>query len=298
MTRRLTGIIVLVAGLVLGTAALMSGAISEGETAARVVRSFSLEPGQELRVVGWNGPITYETWDRDVVQIEAVAEPWGVVQAVWRMLGGEANVNFTEDERGVAVRVDASGGMLGRASLRIGFHIWVPEDWSGTVVLNTTNGRIEARGLAGDATLKTSNGAIWVDGVSGALDARTSNGAIRLADVDASVTAVTSNGTVRVLGGTLRSTGRVQTSNGGVELRVGLSRDAFYDVTTSNGTVTAVLAEPDVSLDLTTFNGEVRLQTEVTVSTIGQRRLVGRIGEGNAFLKIRTTNGSIILGRL
>ena len=298
MAKRFTAIVVLVAAMVLGTTALMMGAGSEGQGAERVVRTFALEPGQEIRIVAWNGPITFETWDRDVVEIEARTEPTGIARWLWRLLAGEATVRFTEDERGVRAEVEATRGMLGRASLAIAFHVRVPREWTGTVSLTTSNGRIQAAGLAGQATLRTSNGAISVRGATGVLDARTSNGTIHVADVNGQLTAVTSNGAVQVLSGTLSGTGRVQTSNGAVELHTGLAPAASYDVTTSNGSVTARLVSPNVALDLTTFNGDIRLETEVTVSAVDSRRLVGRIGAADALLKIRTTNGSIVLGTL
>lgn len=290
------GIIAGIAAIVLGVAVLMGGAGFSGEVLDEVSRSFALAPGQELVIRGWNGPITYGPWEGDEVRIAATAETGGVLGGLWRLLGGQVTVNFVEDERGVAARADASGGLLGRGSVKVRFHVAVPRDWSGRVALTTSNGPINAAGLAGDAALRTSNGAIQVRGLAGTLEARTTNGTIQLADVDGRVEAVTTNGPVKVLGGTLAGSGRVQTTNGGIELRAALARDASYDLTTSNGTVRTYLQAPDVALDLNTFNGRILLETEVAVSRIDGRRLVGRLGEGNAFLRIRTTNGSITLG--
>ena len=298
MAKRLAAFLGIVVAVVLGATALMLGSGADGQGAERVVRTFALAPGQEIRVVSWNGPITFETWDEDVVEIEARTEPTGIARSLWRLLGGEATVRFHEDERGVRAEIEATRGMLGRASLDVSFRVRVPHEWTGTVSLTTSNGRILAAGLSGQATLKTSNGTISVKGVNGALDARTSNGAIDVADVHGQLTAVTSNGAVHVLGGTLSGTGRVQTSNGAIELRTGLAPAASYDITTSNGSVTARLLSPNVALDLNTFNGDIRLETEVTVSAVDSRRLVGRIGAADALLKIRTTNGSIVLGTL
>ncbi|MFS8666165.1 MAG: hypothetical protein LOD84_10910 [Limnochordales bacterium] len=225
MTQRLMGIIAGIAAIVLGVAVLMGGAGFGGEVLDEVSRSFALAPGQELVIRGWNGPITYGPWEGDEVRIAATAETGGVLGGLWRLLGGQVTVNFVEDERGVAARADASGGLLGRGSVKVRFHVAVPRDWSGRVALTTSNGPINAAGLAGDAALRTSNGAIQVRGLAGTLEARTTNGTIQLADVDGRVEAVTTNGPVKVLGGTLAGSGRVQTTNGGIELRAALARD-------------------------------------------------------------------------
>jgi hypothetical protein len=76
------------------------------------------------------------------------------------------------------------------------FEITVP-DASG-VKLDTSNGRIEIEGLAGQAQLETSNGEISVTNHAGPVNADTSNGAIVLKNVGAPVKADTSNGAIRV----------------------------------------------------------------------------------------------------
>jgi len=289
--------------VVLAAVAFLGGAGAEGQVVQQVTRSFVLEPGQALTVVGRNGPITYEVWNGEAVRIEATAEAPGLARALWRLVGGGDVVHFSQDASGVEARADARTSLLGWADFKVRFHILVPREWAGEVRLTSANAHITATGLAGEAVLRTSNGPIAVQGMVGTLEARTSNGSISLADVYGSVTAVASNGAVTIAGGHLAGNGRVQTSNAPIELRAGLAPDASYDVTTTNGAVRALLPDPDVAVELTAMNGQISSAADMVVAARERERvagrererLAGRIGAGTAQLRIRTSNGEIAL---
>lgn len=257
---------------------------------------FQLEPGEALRVQGVNGSITYETWPGDQVVIQATKRVRGPLPALARRYAQRVEVRMTRDEQGVSVRTLVPRWYgFGGWNTRISLVVRVPEGWSGTTWLQTSNGRIRATDLHGRATIRTSNGPVWVSRHSGELEVWTSNGSVELSQVDSVLQVRSSNGPIRIEGGYLRESGSLQTSNGSVYLRTQLDPHAHYRVGTSNGPIDLTLIEPDVALELQTTNGTIELDTPVLTSVTGRNRLVGQIGSGAARLTATTTNGNITL---
>lgn len=131
-----------------------------------------------------------------------------------------------------------------------------------------------------DVTLETSNGSVAVEGVKGRIDMESSNGSVRLTDVGGRVNARTSNGSVHV---TL--SGRQWDGDG-------------MTVTTSNGS--ARLDVPDgynAHLIAGTSNGSLNLDIPVTVQGRVSKRIDTTLGSGGATIEMRTSNGSLRIGR-
>jgi len=131
-----------------------------------------------------------------------------------------------------------------------------------------------------DVSLETSNGSVGVEGVTGRIDMESSNGSVRLADVGGRVNARTSNGSVHV---TL--SGRQWDGEG-------------LTVVTSNGS--ARLDVPDgynARLLAGTNNGSLNLDIPVTVQGRVSKRIDTNLGSGGATIEMRTSNGSLRIGR-
>lgn len=125
--------------------------------------------------------------------------------------------------------------------------------------LRTSNGSIEVEGIKESGSIRTSNGKIVLNDVSGAFEARTSNGSIEFE-------------------GEL-------TPGGNNELR------------TSNGSVSVELTDdsPSVRLDATTSNGKVDSKLPITTTSRDNNHISGTIGDGEAKLVVRTSNGSVTI---
>jgi DUF4097 and DUF4098 domain-containing protein YvlB len=131
-----------------------------------------------------------------------------------------------------------------------------------------------------DVTLETSNGSLAVEGVRGRIDAESSNGSVRLNDLGGRVNARTSNGSTHV---TL--TGRRWDGDG-------------LTVVTSNGS--ARLDVPDgynAHLVAGTNNGSFNVDIPVTVQGWVSKRIDTTLGSGGATIEMRTSNGSLRIGR-
>lgn len=131
-----------------------------------------------------------------------------------------------------------------------------------------------------DVSLETSNGSLSVAGVKGRIDAESSNGSVRLTDLAGRVNARTSNGSTHV---TL--TGRRWDGDG-------------LTVVTSNGS--ARLDVPDgynARLVAGTNNGSLNLDIPVTVQGRVSKQIDTTLGSGGATIEVRTSNGSLRIGR-
>lgn len=131
-----------------------------------------------------------------------------------------------------------------------------------------------------DLALDTSNGSIAVTGVRGRIDAESSNGSLKLTDLGGRVNARSSNGSVHV---TLTGT---QWDGEGLT------------VVTSNGSARLDVPEKyNARLTAGTNNGSLNLDIPVMVQGQISKRLETTLGSGGAPIDVRTSNGSLRIGR-
>ncbi len=162
------------------------------------------------------------------------------------------------------------------------------------VELDTSNGFIELHGLEGSGSLSSSNGRIVLDNIKGNFDGRTSNGRIEVNAVEGSVVLKTSNGGIDVRG--VQGEFDIESSNGGVFYSGNMTAGGSNRLVTSNGGVVVELqGKPSVVLDAETSNGGVTSELPILATVTRKERLVGKIGEGEADLYIRTSNGDITI---
>jgi DUF4097 and DUF4098 domain-containing protein YvlB len=224
--------------------------------------SFSVSGPVVLDVETFNGSITITAGTANTVRVQATLKRADRIDYEAKQTSGA-----------IEVRADEKGSTIGR-SPSAAVEITAPV--GSRVELRTSNGSITVTGLESDGNLRTSNGRITVRNMNGELNAETSNGSIEVREFSGSVILETSNGSIRFAG----------------ELVV----DRENEMTTSNGSVTVDLeGEPSLELDARTSNGGVSSDHEMLVTSSGEGRLVGTIGNGDASLRIRSSNGSISL---
>lgn len=152
-----------------------------------------------------------------------------------------------------------------------------PED-AERLVVDNTSGDASVTDLSCEGRVQTENGDVEVEGVDGAVELRSTNG---------DVTATGGDGVVGA-----------ETTNGDVDVEVHAMTE---DVTcrTTNGDVTVgVPADLSAAVRLVTSNGDAETEgVSVTVEESSERRIEGRIGEGdpNHELTLRSTNGDVRL---
>ena len=223
---------------------------------------FGVGSSPRLVVESFNGRVTVNAAPGNRILIQAT-------------LKRADRVDYEVSQSGDTVRVVASkiGKTIGR-SPSVEIEVTAP---SSTIIeIRTSNGAIELRGMGSSGIMTTSNGKIGMENVTGDFTGYTSNGAIEVVDFEGTVDLETSNGTIRFSG----------------ELKPG-GRNAMR---TSNGGVTVTLAGiPSVRLEASTSNGSIKSELPLLATSTGDNHLAGAIGDGEAELTIRTSNGSVTI---
>ncbi len=222
--------------------------------------SFVVGSSSRLVVNGFNGSIVVNAGPANTIRVQATLKK-----------ADKVDYQVTQDGDTVSVEAKQKGSTTGRSP---GAEIEVTAPLSTRVELRTSNGMIELRGMEESGTLRTSNGKIVVENVRGSLDARTSNGAINVSALEGSV--------------------NLQTSNGPINFDGDLTPGGENEMEASNGSVNVVLrGTPSVRLDAATTNGTVTSKLPIMATATGDNHLAGTIGDGDAGLFIRTSNGPI-----
>jgi hypothetical protein len=196
-------------------------------------------------------------------QVDGVLEVEVEIPQRWKRLG-LANLELRLPRK-LSVELVSSNGRLDVEGLH------------GKVRARSSNGSAILRDIVGDVRVATSNAKVLCSRTVGRLVARSSNGKIELDDHTGSVDASTSNGPIRV---SLHEVG-----------------DDGVNLATSNGRIVLALPEVvDCEVDVRVDNGTIRNDRQLCKCTReGNGRILGRLGDGGALVKLRTSNGSISL---
>jgi hypothetical protein len=222
------------------------------------VRVVSLATGGVITVdPGRNGAAAVEGWDRDSIEVHARIQAEGA----------------TDDDAAAlahAIKILASGTTIGaegpdagrRQSWSVSLVVYAPRH--SDLKLDTYNGPIGVRDIAGRMTLTAYNGPISLMAVGGDVRARTTNGPLD------------------------------------IELAGSRWDGAGLDAETTNGPVS--LAIPDTysaQLEFGTVNGPMTIGFPLTVTIQGRvgRRISTRLGSGGAPIRVVTTNGPVEIQR-
>lgn len=254
-------------GLTVGVA----GCLSAGDFAstASSTRTIPADDARSLAVHNENGPIAASAWEEDAVELAVTKRALFDSGAFDR-----ATVSTSVSDGVLAVRTEDTSGLLQRRAT-VDVRVRVPGDWT-VRTLETDNGDVDVRDVAGD------------------LGAASHNGNVRVRHVDGYVSLETDNGNVESVG--CRGVDGAHTSNGDVDVEVrSLRRDATFD--SANGNVVLRL-DPDLDADYRaeTANGEVRVVgLDATDRVEGTGSASGRLGDGGPTLTATTSNGDVEL---
>ena len=250
--------------------------------------TFTVGDKPRLEVRGFSGRVRVNSGSPGTIRVRA-------------KLKDPRRIEYNAVQEGDRVKVEArpdrqSEGILpGPFGRHSGVNIEVVVPVATAVDLETSNGPVEVRGTEGGGTLMTTNGRIKVEGFKGELEATTSNGAVTLKTFSGSAVLATSNSRIAIEDG--RGRFEARTTNGSVKFQGSMEPGSRNRLSTTNGNIKVALV-PDPSLKLTagTVNGRVRCEVPGFVATEDRRRKVeGTVGQGEAELTARTTNGSIAI---
>ena len=225
--------------------------------------SFSVSSSPRLVINGFNGRIEVNTGSENTIRVQATLKK-----------ADKVDYKVTQDGDTVSVDAKERGRSIFRFGRSPGADIEVTVPAQTIVELRTSNGSIEIHGIERSGILRTSNGKIVMEDVKGDFDVDTSNGSITVSGMEGTV--------------------RLETSNGRIDFTGKLTPGGRNEMRTSNGSITVRLeGEPSVELDASTSNGSVSSKLPILASSTGDNHLAGSIGNAEAELTIRTSNGSV-----
>ena len=256
---------------------------ADAEGAADHDDTFSVGASPKLRVSGYNGPISVK------------AGPDGAIR-VQTTLKNPTNVDYQATQDGDTIEVVARRrgkqsvfGFFGHGG---GVRIAVTAPAATNVDLESSNGRIELRGMEAGGTVRTSNGRILVGEVDGHFEVATTNSRIEVRGIHGSGAMRTSNG--RIVLEDARGEFRATTSNGSISFDGEFAPGSSNELKTVNGSVAVKLhGAPSLKIDAATTNGKVVCGLSGAASQSDKTHLVAVVGDGEAELVARTTNGSV-----
>ena len=197
----------------------------------------------------------------------------------------------------VLVRAKPAGrrSFLGWKFLSRGAHIIISSPPKAEVDIQNSNGRAKLWGIEGMGALRSSNGRVEADTLNGKFDISTSNSRIEARQVMGDFRIESSNGRITITEG--QGTFDAQTSNGSIRFAGEILTRGDSRFVTSNGSITTILrGEPSLRVNAITSNGSVTCQKEMKIRGVSKkRRLEGVLGDGEAALILKTSNGSITI---
>ena len=247
---------------------------------------FPLSESGRLEIQNQNGRITVEAWTRkDVrVQITRTVRTSDDSKAEALMKELRADVTVTRDR----IRIESRSpkreenvgiwDVLGQRVTALNIHYYIQAPAGTRLLLETANGEIRVRGMAGGITGQTVNGGIEITGASGPVEVSTTNGSVTLSGLEGAARAGTTNGDMTAAFRRVPPDGEIElaTTNGNVAVTLPANANAAFDAVTSNGRVTVGFP----------------IQSRGTISS---KTVRGTIGKGGASISLRTTNGNVVV---
>jgi hypothetical protein len=163
------------------------------------------------------------------------------------------------------------------------------------IELDSINGRFEVSGVRARVRARSSNGSASIRDVVGNVEVTTSNAKVCCSCTCGKLTARSSNGKIEI--DEHRGSIDASTSNGLIRASLEKLGSRGVQLATSNGRIVLELPEEvDADVDIRIDNGIIRSDRELASSNRESAgRLAGRLGNGGAPIKLRTSNGSISL---
>jgi len=242
---------------------------------------FTVEGSVQLVVDSENGSIDVKVGSDDEVRVQAT-------------LRGADRIEYEVRQEGDTITVTSRKTRRVLFGFGPGTDLVITVPINTVVDLNTSNGRIELRGIHGSGSLNTSNGRIVLEDVIGDFEGDTSNGAITIDTMQGSARLHTSNGKVDVRD--VIGEFELESSNGGISFSGELLPGTRNRLETSNGRVEVeLLGVASVTLDASTSRGDVNSELPILITVFRDKDLKGTIGDGEADLRIRTSNGDVTI---
>ncbi len=246
-------------------------------------RTFSISPGNNLKLDVTSGGVSITSWDKDQVYIKILGNEKAEEKIKFR---------FYNDDNKVELIAKRKGGFFNwfTSGIKLHYEIKVPEKFN--INVETGGGGIYTANISGDLNLSTSGGSIKFENVEGEFDVSTSGGSITGNNFKGNLDASTSGGGLNFTGSDSKI--KAETSGGSIYLDYSGINKGIY-LSTSGGGIRIMLPENfNAAAKLSTSGGGISCElTANNARKISRTKFVADLNNGGNPLYAETSGGSI-----
>lgn len=249
------------------------------------------EGAAALAVATGNGAIEVSPGDGDTIHVRATKQVRGESEEAARAFLDQMRVERRRDgDRWIVEAVCPRPRPSGIESPEVRLEITAPRGLR--LEARSSNGAVHVAGMA-EVSLQSSNGEVVARDVAGPCAVRSSNGRVVAEGCVGPVEAHSDNGQLVLRAARYPLRGR--TSNGGIDaVLAGDGGVAEVDLSTSNGSIQLTLLHTlSARLEAGTSLGSIHVDTPEGTRTATRGRLETLLGTGEGHVRLRTSNGSI-----
>ncbi len=269
----------------------------------REEKRFTTKGRPTVHLATFDGSIVIRGWDRDEISVE--------IEKRGRDKAAAEAIEVIAEQKGDAVNVEARKKDLSDGkSYQLGWNgvsrsakLIVSVPAGSDLIVRTGDGSIRVDHVNGKVELQSADGSVTGRDLAGDVVAHTEDGSIRLEGVDGKCDVASDDGSIAVQG---RLEGlRVSTEDGSVVVRAAagskMARD--WNVSTGDGSMVLYVDDGlDAALDAEARDGAVKLDSGLVFAhESGERSrntARGRLGAGGPRLVLRSGDGTIRVRRL
>lgn len=272
---------------------VLFSAITTTATADEWEKQFTVSGKPQVTFRADEGHFRVDTWDQKRVYARVVTEGWRISDDEIRITASQSGDQITFELRKPR---DFFSWNEGRRRIEIELRIPRSADAS----LRTSDGHVRVNDLSGKLVVQTSDGHVTLTGVRGEMNLRSSDGHIEGTRLEGSLDASTSDGHITVSGRFDQVDVRTSDGNVAFEVLPGSRVSSVWSLRTTDGNISFRVPDGfNADLEASTSDGRITTDLPITVSgNFGRSRLSGKLNEGGTIIRIRTTDGSIRIGRL
>ena len=228
-------------------------------------KTFSIQPGKDLKVDASVGDVTITTWDKPEVYIKILGN---------KRAKDKIDLTFNNDENEVSVIAKSENSFFNWFShgIQLRFEIKVPSEFNTNI--NTAGGDIQIGEIRGNNKLRTSGGDVRVKNSDGVLKISTSGGEINLDTNSGTMDVATSGGDIKARD--FKGDLTASTSGGDINMKLPSDFNASASMYTSGG---------EINCELTANNAK----------KISSSRFEADLNSGGAELIAKTSGGDITI---
>jgi len=246
-------------------------------------RTFSISPGNDLKLDVTSGGVSITSWDKDQVYIKILGNEKAEEKIKFRFYNDDSKVELIAKRKGGLFNWFSSG-------IKLHYEIKVPSKFN--INVETGGGGIYTANISGDLNLSTSGGSIKFENVEGEFDVSTSGGSITGTNFKGNLDASTSGGGLNFTGSDSKI--KAETSGGSIFLNYSGVNKGIY-LSTSGGGIRIELPEDfNASAKLETSGGGISCDlTANNARKISRTEFIADLNKGGNPLYAETSGGSI-----